>query len=103
MRERITFLQKLGDSLEPSAVSVDGAALTAPDVYAAREDRLTLSADDLPADLQTLLEYARDLRIRWVSTAAFDAVSPLVARLPPGFHLFFSPGGADSTASYALS
>jgi hypothetical protein len=60
-------------------------------VHAVREDRLTFALKELPTELQALLVGAQDLHIRWVSTTASEAVSPLLARLPPGFHVFFTP------------
>ncbi|KAK4039219.1 PIG-X [Parachaetomium inaequale] len=103
MRERITYVQKLGDSLEPSAVTVDGGALRGPEVHAVREDRLTIALDELPLGLQTLVTGTRDLHIRWVGAAAYEAVSPLLARLPPGFHLFFTPGKDDAVSNKLCS
>lgn len=99
MRERITYVQKLGDSLAPSAVAVDGSTIRGPEVHAAREDRLTIALHELSPELQTLLRNAQDLHVRWVSTASYEAVSPLLARLPPGFHLFYTPA-KDSALSY---
>ncbi|KAK4123282.1 PIG-X-domain-containing protein [Parathielavia appendiculata] len=92
MRERVTYVQKLGDSLEPSALTVEGGTIKGPEVHAVREDRLTIALNELPTELQTLVAGAQDLHIRWVSTTAYEAVSPLLARLPPGFHFFFTPG-----------
>lgn len=92
MRERITFVQKLGESLDPSALKVNGQELAGPQIKAAREDRLTFALEELPNELQSLLEGAHELHIRWVSPAAYEYVSPFLARLPPGFHLFFTPG-----------
>ncbi|KAL2270431.1 hypothetical protein VTJ83DRAFT_2615 [Remersonia thermophila] len=103
MRERITYIQKLGDGLDPSTVRVDAGAIRAPDVHAVREDRLTLTLDELPEELRTLLGDTQDLHIRWVSTDAYETVSPLLARLPPGLHVFFTPGdGNGSVASGRL-
>ncbi|KAK0673915.1 PIG-X [Cercophora samala] len=96
MRERITFVQKEGDSIEPTALKVDGNGLKGPEVKAVREDRLTFALDELPAELKALLEGVNQLHIRWVSPVAYEAVSPLLARLPPGFHLFYTPGGDTS-------
>ncbi|KAL2262633.1 hypothetical protein VTK26DRAFT_613 [Humicola hyalothermophila] len=96
MRERITFVQKLGDSLEPSAVQVNDGSITAPEIDAIREDRLTFALDELPPELQTLLKATPELHIRWVSATAYDTVSPLISRLPPGFHVFYTPGGDDA-------
>lgn len=92
MRERITFVQKLGDSLEPTAVKVADGTIRGPDVRAAREDRITIAYDELPTELQALLKNASELHIRWVSSVPYEAVSPLLARLPPGFHVIYSPG-----------
>lgn len=99
MRERITFIQKLGDSIESSALQVSGSQVRGPDVQAVREDRLTVALDELPSELHSLLKGSHELHIRWVSPVAYDTVSPLLARLPPGFHLFFTPGkGVDATS-----
>ncbi|KAJ4304045.1 protease B nonderepressible form [Collariella sp. IMI 366227] len=67
MRERITYIQKLGDSLEPSALSTNGRSITGPDVNAVREDRLTFALHELPSELQALLAGVQDLHIRWES------------------------------------
>ncbi|KAK4198143.1 PIG-X [Triangularia verruculosa] len=96
MRERITFVQKEGDSIEPTALKVDASALSGPDVKAVREDRLTLALDELPNELKALLEGVSQLHIRWVDRGEHEAVSPLLARLPPGFHLFYTPGSDTS-------
>lgn len=99
MRERITFVQKLGDSLEPSAVKVGDDTISGPEVHAVREDRLTIALNELPAELQTLLKGTNELHIRWVSPATHEAVSPLLARLPPGFHMLYTPGREDDVVS----
>ncbi|SPQ22747.1 cf84747d-741a-42ae-bc1e-aa6b35c16ff7 [Thermothielavioides terrestris] len=82
MRERITFVQKLGDSLAPSAVTVDGGTIRGPEVHAAREDRLTIAFDELPPELRTLLRGTQGLHIRWISTVAYEAES--FTSLPEG-------------------
>lgn len=98
MRERITYLQKLGDFVDPSAVRVDTAGINGPDVDAVREDRLTLALDELPAELRALLASTKHLHVRWVSTDAHHVVSPVLARLPPGFHVFFTPDNKSDSA-----
>ncbi|KAM7223588.1 PIG-X / PBN1 domain containing protein [Rhypophila decipiens] len=106
MRERITFVQKLGESLDPSTLKINGDSLTGPQIKAAREDRLTWALEELPYELQSLLEGAHELHIRWVSPVAYEAVSPFLARLPPGFHLFFTPGAgtkAENTSEKLCS
>ena len=99
MRERITLIQRRGDSIEPSSLKVSDSDISGPDVRAVREDRLTLSLDELPAELRTLLKGSDELHIRWVSPVAYESVSPLLARLPPGFHIFFTPAHETTTAS----
>lgn len=98
MRERITYVLKLGDSLPPTELAVDASSISGPDVAAVREVRLTVALDELPAELQALVTGAKDLHIRWVGTTPSEAVSPLLARLPPGFHLFFSPAKDDAVS-----
>jgi len=101
MRERITFIQKQGDSLEPSALKVTSGSIEGPDVQAVREDRLTLALEELPAELRNLLKDIHELHIRWVSPEPYEAVSPLLARLPAGFHLFYTPGeGSDDKSDH---
>ncbi|KAK3692710.1 PIG-X [Podospora appendiculata] len=92
MRERITFIQKLGDSQEPSAFKINGGVISGPEIDAVREDKLTFALDDLPSELHTLLYGIHELHVRWVSPVASETVAPFLARLPPGFHLFFTPG-----------
>ena len=99
MRERITFIQKLGDSIESSALQVSSSQVSGPDVKAVREDRLTVALDELPTELHSLLKGSHELHVRWVSPIAYETVSPLLARLPPGFHLFFTPGKGVDAAS----
>src|SRR4051794_38278850 len=96
MRERITFIQKLGDTLEASSLSISTTSLSGPAIRAVREDRLTFAADELPSELRSLLKEVHELHVRWVSPLAYETVSPLLARLPAGFHLFYTPSrGAD--------
>ncbi|KAK4231487.1 protein pbn1 [Podospora fimiseda] len=102
MRERITFIQKLGDSIDPAEVKIDRNVIKAPQVQAVREDRLTIALDELPSELQSLLSGLHELHIRWVSPVAYETVSPLLARLPPGFHLFFTPGNEIKATSTIL-
>ncbi|KAK1756219.1 PIG-X [Echria macrotheca] len=93
MRERITYIQKQGDTLEASSLSISPASLSGPSIRAVREDRLTLGEDELPAELRSLLKEIHELHVRWVSPVAYETVSPLLARLPAGFHLFYTPSG----------
>lgn len=102
MRERITFVQKQGNSIEPTTLKIKGGVLNGPEIQAAREDRLTIAVDELPTDLQALLGTAHELHIRYVSSQPYEAITPLLARLPPGFHLFYTPAREAEATSSAL-
>lgn len=96
MRQRISFLHKPEDAVEPSSLVVTGTSLTGPALPAAREDRITLALEELPEELRQVLQSCHELHIRWVSSQPYDSISPLYSRLSPGLHVFFTPR-ADST------
>ncbi|KAL8349609.1 hypothetical protein RB598_005125 [Gaeumannomyces tritici] len=104
MRQRVTFLHRPGDAVDPSTLRITDTSLTGPqDARAAREVRTTLALDELPAELASVLKTSHELHVRWVSPDAFDTVAPLHSRLSPGFHLFFTPRqGGDVSESEAL-
>lgn len=91
MRQRVTFLHKPEDGIDPAVLKVTDSSLAGPELTAAREDRVTLALDELPDELRQVLQSCHELHIRWVSPYAYDSVSPLYSRLPPGFHLFYTP------------
>lgn len=91
MRQRITFLHRPQDAVDPRSFKVTGSSLTGPVLPSVREDRVTLALDELPLELRQLLQSCHELHIRWVSPFSYDTVSPLLSRLSPGFHLFYTP------------
>lgn len=91
MRQRITFLHKPEDGLDPTTFKVTDSSLNGPALPAVREDRVTLALDELPIELRQVLQSCHELHIRWVSPYAYETVSPLFSRLSPGFHLFYTP------------
>lgn len=91
MRRRITFLHKPEDGIDPAAVEVTDSSLTGPVLPSVREERVTLSLEELPDELRQLLESSHELHIRWVSDQSYTSLSPLYSRLSPGFHLFYTP------------
>jgi hypothetical protein len=99
MRQRVTFIQKTGDAVDPASLKVADGTLTGPTLKAIREDRLTFAVDELPRELQKLLREAHELHIRWTSPTPYETVSPLLSRLPPGFHLFYTPRDAPAAES----
>jgi len=99
MRQRVTFVQKPSHSIDPGLVKVVDGTLTGPSLVAVREDRLTFALDELPRELQSILKESHELHIRWSSPTAYEAVSPLLSRLPPGLHLFYTPRDASAAES----
>ncbi|KAF3770240.1 PIG-X-domain-containing protein [Cryphonectria parasitica EP155] len=91
MRQRITFLHRPQDAVDPSTFKVLDSSLTGPVLPAVREDRVTLALDELPDALRQVLQSSHELHVRWVSPHPYDTVSPLFSRLSPGFHLFYTP------------
>lgn len=91
MRERITFFQRAGAAFDPAELQVTDLSIGGPSTEAAREDRLTFSLEDLPTEVRGLLSECHELHIRWVAPHSFEALSPLLSRLSPGFHIFYTP------------
>ncbi len=96
MRQRTTFFHKNEDGIEPSSLRISDRSITGPDVLAVREDRVTLALDELPAELRELLSKSHELHVRWVSPHPYEAIGPWNSRLPPGLHVFYTPGRGDS-------
>lgn len=91
MRQRITFLHRPEDAVDPRSFKVTDTSLTGPVLPSVREERVALALDELPLELRQLLQSCHELHIRWVSPYSYDTVSPLLSRLSPGFHLFYTP------------
>ena len=90
MRQRITFVQEPQDSLDPKLLHVESSSIATEDLKAAREDRITLSLDELPQELYLLLKASHELHIRWSSSRSYKTIAPLVSRLSPGLHVFWT-------------
>lgn len=91
MRQRTTFFHQNEDGIEPTSLKVAGPSISAPDVLAVREDRITLGLDELPSEIHELLRNTQELHIRWVSPYPYDPIGPWNSRLPPGLHVFYTP------------
>ncbi|CAK7220353.1 protease B nonderepressible form [Sporothrix bragantina] len=92
MRVRTTFFHRPESPVDPAQLRV-GATLTGPTIDAAREDRVTISLDDVPATLARVLsDSVHELHVRWAArTAGTEPVSPLLSRISPGLHVFYTP------------
>lgn len=91
MRQRITFLQEPNDSIDPSTLTVTPSSISAPELIAAREERITFGFEELPQELYRVLKASHELHVRWVGEGVFETRAPLVARLSPGLHVFYTP------------
>ncbi|CAK7269568.1 protease B nonderepressible form [Sporothrix epigloea] len=91
MRVRTTFFHRPESPVDPAQLRV-GVTLTGPTIYAAREDRATISLDELPASLGRKLDAVQGLHVRWAArTAAAEPISPLFSRVSPGLHVLYTP------------
>lgn len=91
MRQRITFLQEAQDSIDPQLLQISKRSISTQGVKGVREDRLTFAFDSLPQELYRVLKASHELHIRWISPNSYDSIAPLVSRLSPGLHVFYTP------------
>lgn len=98
MRQRTTFFHRPESPVDPALLRLSDATLTGPTIEAAREDRITLVLDELPASLARLLaDGVQELHVRWTSrSAGGEPVSPLLSRVSPGLHVFYTPAPGTS-------
>ncbi|KAI1812695.1 PIG-X-domain-containing protein [Poronia punctata] len=99
MRQRITFLHRNEHGIEPSLLQIVDRSISGPDLIAVREHRVTLALEELPNELQELLQDVNELHIRWSTPRPHDTIGPWNSRLPPGLHAFYTPqtpSAADS-------
>jgi hypothetical protein len=76
-------------------------SIAATNVKASREEKTTFGFEELPQELVGVLEASHELHVRWVNEAPYESISPLVSRLSPGLHVFYTPQ-RNSNTSYAL-
>ncbi|KAG9234453.1 PIG-X [Amylocarpus encephaloides] len=91
MRQRITFIQESEDSFDPKLLDVYISSIKARGIRAIREDRITFGLQELPQELYRVLKASHELHIRWVGTRSYMSVPPIVSRLSPGLHVFYTP------------
>jgi len=91
MRQRITFAHKPENGINPDSLHITNDGISGPDLTAMREERLTSALGELPSDIAAALKESHELHLRWVSSLPSETIDPFSSRLPPGFHLFYSP------------
>lgn len=92
MRQRITFFHKNEHGIDPASLKISGRSFSGPDIIAEREERITLALEELPVELQELVRGSRELYLRWQAPDAYETVGPWPSRIPPGLHIFYTPG-----------
>jgi hypothetical protein len=91
MRQRITFLHKPEDAIDPKSIRVTSNSLAVSGLEAAREDRITFGFDELPREIYYVLKESHELHIRYVNSKLYETISPLSSRVSPGLHVYYSP------------
>ena len=91
MRQRITFIQQPEDSVDPETLKITKNSISTSNLKAAREDRITFGFDELPQELYRVLKASHELHMRWVSEKEYASISPMVSRVSPGLHVFYTP------------
>jgi hypothetical protein len=91
MRQRITYLQEPNDSIDPKTLEVGESHIRTKGLKAAREEKITFAFDELPRELHEVLKKSHEVHVRWVSETAYESQVPVVSRLSPGLHVFYTP------------
>jgi hypothetical protein len=98
MRQRITFLHKPEDAIDPKSIKVTSDSLALSALKAAREDRITFGFDELPQEIYFVLKQSHELHIRYVNSISYESIPPLLSRVSPGLHIFYSPQRSSSNS-----
>jgi hypothetical protein len=99
MRQRITLLHKPGDAIDPKSITVTEDSLSLSGLKASREDRITFGVEELPPEISLALKQAHELHIRYVNRISYESISPLLSRVAPGLHVYYTPQ-RNSSNSY---
>jgi hypothetical protein len=98
MRRRITLLPLPEDAIDLASIEVTKDSLKVASIKAAREDRITLGLDELPHEIHIVLKQSHELHIRYVNRIFYKSIPPILARLSPGLHVFYSPQRKSNNA-----
>ncbi len=98
MRQRITLLQEPNDAVDPKSLKTTQDSIERKGIRAAREERLTFAFEELPQELYRVLKASYEVHVRWVSDGAYAGMGPLLSRLSPGLHVFYTPQGGNSNS-----
>ncbi|CRG88608.1 Protein pbn1 [Talaromyces islandicus] len=77
---------------EPSKQAIlTKKSLSIRELDAAKEERFTFGAAELPDELSQVLTATHEFHIRWATERNYDAVSPFLSRVSPGLHVYYTP------------
>lgn len=91
MRERVTYVQKGFLDFNPKNIDITQTSLAITGLDAIKEQQITFSQPEIPADIWRVLRNCHELHIRWSSAQPHDLVAPFVSRVAPGLHVSFTP------------
>ncbi|KAI1006612.1 hypothetical protein K3495_g1609 [Podosphaera aphanis] len=92
MRERTTYLFESDNLINPKDLKITNTSLvSAHPVVAAKEEKVTFTAEELPTEIKEVLLLSSELHIRWVAQQSYKTVSPWTSRISPGLHVFYTP------------
>lgn len=92
MRRRVSFIHRPEHGIDPNSLELTDDGVSGPKLLAAREERLTLALDELPAEFAAALkDITEELHLRWASTSAYGTLEPFSSRVSPGLHLIHAP------------
>ncbi|KAH9811718.1 PIG-X / PBN1 [Teratosphaeria destructans] len=94
MRQRITHVVDHVDRIDANRIKVSPSTLEYQGASAI-EKRLTVGLSELPTELLDLSNVVHELHIKWTARLEYQSTSPFISRLPPGLHIFFTPGRSD--------
>lgn len=92
MRRRITFVQKPTAPFDPDQTTLTPDSLTIQSLDALREERITVSHEELPAELRQLLRESGQVHVRWATDREAESVAPFSSRIASGLHAFSRDG-----------
>lgn len=102
MRQRITLIHSPEDAIDPDTIAISDEFFALSGLQAAREDRITFGFDELPTEVSLTLRQSHELHVRYVNRISYKSISPLLARLSPGLHVYYSPQ-RGRTNSYVVT
>ncbi|QKX60892.1 uncharacterized protein TRUGW13939_08038 [Talaromyces rugulosus] len=92
MKRRITYLTSADAPFEPTKQAVlNKKSLSIRELDAAKEERFTFGAAELPDELSRALTATHEFHIRWATERNYDSVAPFLSRVSPGLHVYYTP------------